>query len=517
MPRRDGAGVIEVRVGWKSQAETLIHVPRPTDRATSCRPKRLLVASGGEYHTTGGRRSVVLRGITLLSAEDGGRSALLQLLAAGVPREGKFVALAAPIPQSFAGDFEVRALRLWRRTLFLPRKDPITSNDLLSVNKFRSSLDQLQQRRAHRLAGPWQVIGSDEIRYIECVDASSHGRSGSCDEGALFVSGGSASLWLWPDSHAKWRVETEGEASLMQQAQVSTVEEDSPGVLCWSDGSRWERQHALDSEEIVLQGLSPQVVECFCNAAEEMLSITTQSNAVSGDVVRRWPGRLVPVYQCSSAQASSLQGRSLVPLDLSSMESQLKAFATRLSEANIEETGTESGSDAEDGSDDDADADCPVDVSQERVDEQYMWRVAEENDWGPGLSCDPRNLCFVESALAMPPSAICVECEQEGKMFSKSQLSRHPEDRRCQDCVRSSCLSVYRPAREMSAVVVSATKVSTELPLVNGVAAQTTSQPVVCSACGVQLTRQNLSDSQKKKTPSRRRCNDCVKADVTAT
>merc|ERR1712032_819968 len=146
----------------------------------------------------------------------------------------------------------------------------------------------------------------------------------------------------------------------------------------------------------------------------------------------------------------------------------------------------------------------------ERINEQYMWRVAKENDWGPGLNCDPRNLCFVESALAMPPSAVCVECEQEGKMFSKSQLSRHPDDRRCQDCVRRP-FSVYRPADEMSDGIASAVKVCTELPPADGVVAQTTSQSVVCSACGVQLTRHNLSDSQKKKTPSRRRCNDCVK------
>merc|ERR1719330_328345 len=106
------------------------------------------------------------------------------------------------------------------------------------------------------------------------------------------------------------------------------------------------------------------------------------------------------------------------------MESSLAAFRAQLTPNDLQE-GEEANELAEQCSQDsDSDDDTPVDVSQEAVNEEFMWRLAEEVNWGPNES---RHLCFVESAIAMPAAAVCVDCEQEDKLFSKSQLARHPE------------------------------------------------------------------------------------------
>jgi len=152
------------------------------------------------------------------------------------------------------------------------------------------------------------------------------------------------------------------------------------------------------------------------------------------------------------------------------------------------------GSDEED--------DRGVDVSQEGVNEDYMWRLAEDPTFGPHQS---RHLCFVESAIALPPSAVCVECEKEGKVFSKSQLARHPDERRCQECVQKTLATIYGPT-----VVAAGTK-CTAMPAIP-VETRPGTQVALCCVCKVQLSNTNCSRSQKQKTPSRRKCNDCVSA-----
>merc|ERR1712166_146907 len=118
-----------------------------------------------------------------------------------------------------------------------------------------------------------------------------------------------------------------------------------------------------------------------------------------------------------------------------------------------------------------------------------MWRLAHDMTWGPAES---RSLVLVESALAFPSTAVCVECEEEGKQFSKSQLARHPDERRCRDCVERTLSAVYRPSA-------TAAQSASALP-----------QVMVCSVCKVQLTKQISSASQRQKIPSKRKCNSCV-------
>jgi len=493
MPRRDGHGLLEVRVSWKSQAETLVHVPRPCDRGVACRPKRFLVASGGEYHNTGGRRSVVLRGATLLPSGDGGRSALLWLLAAGMPREAKFVALAAPCRSLARGDFEVRAVRFWQRTICLSEGEPLTGADLQTVNLFRSSLLELQRRRPHRLAGTWRVTGSGELRHIECLDAA---------QLALVVSGGLQRLMLRSEGGPCWQAEVAESSDGAEHpwVAVGSAEEERAGVLSWSDGSRWEQLGAnSDWRAPALDGLAPQTVLGFRRAAELVLGATEVDGAPPcGDCASpRWPARLVPVRTLAfepAAEGFPAAGSALAPLDLASVEARLAAFAARLSSDDLVAGGQEvSNLDCVDDSDDDDDT--AVDVSQEAVNEEYMWRLAEQEDFSPG---DSRQLCFVESALALPPTAICVECEQEGKPFSKTQLGRHPDERRCQDCVNKSIAAVYRPVNAPGG------------PAGPRPGAGAPPPAPKCSACGTQLSRENCSASQRQKPPAKRRCNGCV-------
>lgn len=115
-----------------------------------------------------------------------------------------------------------------------------------------------------------------------------------------------------------------------------------------------------------------------------------------------------------------------------------------------------------------------------------MWSLAEQATWSPMQSYQ---LTFAESALAMPRSAICAECEEEGKRFSKSQLARRPDERKCADCVKK---NLPGASQSSSAVL--------------GV----TCAPILCCMCSTQLTATNCSQSQKQKSVGARKCNDCV-------
>lgn len=533
MPRRDGLGMLEVRVSWKSQAETLLHVPRPGDRGAKCRPKRLLVASGGEYHTVGGRRSVMLRGVTLLPTEDGGRSALLWLLAAGVPREGKLVALAAPVGSldPFSGDFEIRALRLWQRTLCLHPAEPITGGDLRTVNEFRTALLELQRRRPHRLAGLWRDGGGHEWT-LECLTApkaveGTEDAEGPAEE--LILSGGppgsrrvGARLRCRRGDSRWWLELAEGAAA----AEPCSAEESGGGVeLSWADGSTWVRQEGRGSDAPLLAALGKGAVQRLAAAAQALFGITAGEQQAASAVPfgrtirrgmagshrplgqRRWPARLVPLHV---AQGLGQGAPHLAPFNLGTVEAQLAAFAGRLTAEDAE--GSENGHD-----DDDEPNDEDFDVSQEGVNEEYTWQLAEEEDWSPATS---RKLCFVESALALPPTPFCVDCEQEGKSFSKLQLHRHPDERRCKDCIAKSMNSVYRPSSG-DGVALAAAPSNAPPPSVVRVAALpayagvSTSQVAVCSVCRLQLTKETCSTSQRQKAPTKRRCNSCVDSAAT--
>ena len=150
---------------------------------------------------------------------------------------------------------------------------------------------------------------------------------------------------------------------------------------------------------------------------------------------------------------------------------------------------------------------------QEGVNEDFMWSLAEKDTWD---LCDSRGLCFVESAIALPPTAVCVECELRGQSFSKVQLTKHPGERRCQTCIRKATASVYRPASIDIAAVMGSHTASLAAPAVVRVdalpayAGAVTTPVAICSVCHVQLTKINCSTSQRSKVPSRRRCYDCV-------
>jgi len=272
-----------------------------------------------------------------------------------------------------------------------------------------------------------------------------------------------------------------------------------------------------DSASQVLGALGPETLGAFKRSAETLLSITEADEAEVGHSghrqAPRWLARLVPVLQGHAVPESGAtsRGRScLAPLDLAAAEATMAAFSAKLDDQDFVESDTEVADEDEEGSDDD---DFHVDVSQEGVNEEYMWRLAEDEDFAPSLS---RNLCFVESALALPPSPICVECErEEGIRFSKSQLGRHPEDRRCEECVAKSMATVYRPATIAGPVSAVGPPQPPPPPVAGGVAATligggTTSQAPLCSICRIQLNKQNCSSAQRQKAPTRRRCNGCV-------
>jgi len=489
MPRRDGSGnLIEVRVGWKTQAETLLHVPRARDRTTRCRPKRFMVASGGEYHSNGGRRFVFLRGTTVLPAEDGGRSALLWLLSAGVPFDAKFVALAAPSRTLAPGDFEVRALRLWQRTLWLPRSSPLTSADFRVVNAFRSSMLELQRRRPHRLAGEWQVYASAEVRQIECLDFAA--QSASEDGDVLIVSGGPQTLTLVGRSDGiNWRLQGAVE-------ECTCMEVD--GCLQWSDGSTW-RQNGREDAQPILSMFGTAVRGQLRTVARNILDIT-DSDVSEGSSGRQWPGRLVPMRTARG----SLPGRSnfLDPFDLDAVDAQLSAFSRRLTQHDLEsseeeDVEPEDAGELDGASDEEDGEEACVDVSQERINEEYMWRCAEEPNWGANES---RQMVFVESAIALPSQPFCVACEMEGKPFSKSQLMKHPDERRCRDCVKKAAEDNYRRSYNLGGLRTGPP------PKTSG---ETPQNFATCVDCNTRLTNENCSNSQRQKKPNYRRCKTC--------
>jgi len=137
-----------------------------------------------------------------------------------------------------------------------------------------------------------------------------------------------------------------------------------------------------------------------------------------------------------------------------------------------------------------------MDTSQEAVNEDYMWRLAENDDFEPR---EAKYLALVESTLALPMSTTCAECEKEGKSFSKRQLARPWEHRVCEDCIREKQVQVYKPADG----------VGPTLPDF-AVAGPGSCQLALCSVCRAQLTKQNCTPSQKSKAPSRRKCISCV-------
>lgn len=519
---------MEVRVNWRSQAETLIDVPNKGHYASKSRPKRFLVATGGEYHSTGGRRSIILRGATVLPSEDGGRTALMWLLAAGIPREAQVVAMAASTAKAQQGEFEVQAVRLWQRTLLLPPHDPLTRFDLGMVNQFRMALIELQKlafqkRKPHRLTGAWMTGNNGEIRHIECLDADHPERlkdEKPCSgEEVLLVSGGPRPMVLRGQlGGTRWTVEmTQGHPGMI--ALPEYVEARSGQTLVWSSGACWKPHGVLDQEERgpVLGALNREVVSKFQAAAQGLLRATLARPPATPAIKnsksqgrRRLHARLIALHT-DQRNEHNKRVNPIAPFNLRSVDCQMAEFAKQFSDS---ESPSDSENEAE-GVDSGQDSDDSVDVSQEGVNEEYMWQLAEQPQFAPFES---RGLTFVESALALPASSTCIECEREGVSFSKSQQSRHPDERRCKDCIAKGNAPVPPTPSAASSKTTAGTPAKAPASG-SGQASSPAPVPQVtkCCACGVPLTKENCSPSQKSKVAGRRKCKACVSASNTLT
>lgn len=472
MPRRDGRGMMEVRVGWKSEADSMMHVPTAHDRISRCRPKAFLVGSGAEYQNTAGRgRFPVFRGTTVLPQEDGGRTAILWLLAAGEPREGKFVGLMAP--GQAQGEIEVRSVRLWRKTIWLRDDNPITSSDLRVVNSFRRSLIDLQHRKPHRLAGYWLVStpaagGGSRVqesgrRHIECVETfvpiseqySSRSAWRHKLEDVLWVSLGPTGFSLRLGStERRWEVQQPQPASDLEAAEEPAslpawCEEEEDGGLLWSDGTHWIRPsdegRGTEVEMPALSSFSQETLAQFHRAAGKLFDITSEEelpSVPSESAQPKWLARLCPV-RCDAGDLP--HNGPPIPFNLVPAEEYLHEFREQLGPDDVETAGDRwhfHGDDL-DAIEEEEDQ-IEIDTSQEGVEEEWMWTLANRPTFS---TTDSRNMVFVETSIALPKTAVCVECEEEDKAFSKSQLAKHPDDRRCKDCIEKAQKAAYKPSK----------------------------------------------------------------------
>lgn len=457
MPRRGEDGVYEVCVSWRSQASTLLQrVPPDGCGGARSRPKSFLVASGAEAKYIGGKQAVTMRGSTVLPDEYGGRTALLWLLASGHPLSGELVALASP---GFGADrrLEIQGVRVWQRTLRLPRSSPITADHLQAVNRFRAALSEVQRRRYHRLAGTWDVtkkvgpafttIGK---KHVECLDIGEQK----------------------PRAPSMPRSACEG-LKIAGEAMPSGFTE-AEGRLSWADDdTTWARSSSACAadEFCLLAGIAPEVIQDLREAARNLLW-PISSHATSD---KRWPKRLVPLR----VTAGHIGG--LAPFDIGPAEMRIAAFRAELGDSDAEESDDDSGPN-------------PADVDPDTMDEDWMWTLADHPDFSVS---DSIALCFDESPLALPTVPICWVCGEEGAgvKFSKAQLTRRQDERECEDCVRKRHNAPQQSGGGLrcgpSGSIV---------------------EPTRCMKCRVVLTSENCSKSQKQKTSSRRLCIPCVNA-----
>eukprot|EP00811_Abedinium_folium_P033424 NODE_6389_length_1676_cov_6.568754.p1 GENE.NODE_6389_length_1676_cov_6.568754~~NODE_6389_length_1676_cov_6.568754.p1 ORF type:complete len:355 (-),score=103.79 NODE_6389_length_1676_cov_6.568754:610-1569(-) len=312
------------------------------------------------------------------------------------------------------------------------------------------------------------------MRQLECIDVPAAVVDGARE--MLSISWGvqqRLSLWGRPGK-SKWvaDVHENGEAQKGKEGKDRNE---------WSNGAVWTQLPGQESQ--VLGMLSAQTVASVKEWAERLLTITQDDGGIQSIDPTRWPARLVPLCTEPTDYNSSLN-----PFDLVSVEAQIATFKYQLTEDDAEVSdGSEAA--ASEASSGEEDEDVVVDTSQEAISEEYMWRLAQDPVWPAQQS---RDVVFVESALALPPTPICAECEKEGQSFSKSQLSRHPDDRKCTACVELNKNEIYKPATGPG----------------GGVAPP---EQTTCSVCKVLLVvKKNCTASQRQKAPSRRRCNACL-------
>lgn len=511
MPRRGGGGPREVRVSWKSQLETMVHIPQRGERGARCRPKRLLVAAGGDEIFSASGRTVHLRCATLLPVDDGGRSALLWLLASGMPGVEESVVLVAPTrPDVCPRDFEIRAVRLWRYTLCFRPGDYITSADLQAVNAFRVALLGMQRHRPHRLSGRWvrRVVGVEVEYVVECVAPSTQGseeilavvraKQGATSTDGAGLSQLDASPELEPEfelhrcrGSVQWRL-------LRQHTEVATAQErnDRGTQLHMSDGSVWTlRHHGGDGTPLLAQLGGAR--DDFRRAAQEVFSMTDGRQRLTAGAapLGRRHGALARLAPLIAPAAHGEGCPNLAPFDLDALSASVARFGAQMTGDGAIDRGEAHEEDMEDEMAEDAFDDASLDISQEARDDEFMWHLAEEANFSLE---NARMINLVESAIALPREPVCAECGEEGKPFSKTQLRQHADRRTCKDCLERG----NRPASSGSP------------PQRPPASAATAAAPPVevtrCCACNVELSRENCSASQRQKHSKARRCLQCV-------
>lgn len=479
MPYRNCEGLKEVCLNWKSPAYSLLNTTRRwPDR---CRPKRFVVASGGDYrtdyHGDTKTRVTMLRGISVLPSRDGGRQALLWFLAAGVPRDAQMTALCAPCeaPGNTLDPkhFEIRGLWMWERTLRLPNNAIITSKDLKVVNDFRQALKKMQSYQPHRLAGTWYAEDAAfRIDYLE--EDGEDGKEGRHD--ILIISNLSArcedvrKLYPCPGG---WSLPTDGGCRL----------EELP------HGLRYEGRVLTRTEELaILEQFNPKSLKALKEAADALMKVSKTPQRRSP-----WPGRLVPLWADTA----------MSPFDLTDIEKRLTNFCSDLQDRS-DLWGFVSQE--EDNNGDMEDDEVYIDTSLEKINKGYMWTLAESETFDLD-NCE--YLQMPENSIALPTAAVCVMCEEQGKTFSKRQLANPTHNRLCQDCIleKTAALQGNAYIKAEKSILRPPTVAQTMPKLVPAAAAQL---PKVCSVCKKLLDANNSTGTQRTKPTNKRKCQACA-------
>ncbi|CAJ1327557.1 unnamed protein product [Effrenium voratum] len=475
MPFRSGRGLKEVCLNWKAQAASLMQI-QGCPPSTRSRPKRFAVACGGDYrhdhHTE--RRVTMLRGVSVLPDEQGGRTALLWLLAGGVPREAAMTALVAPTESLEPHEFEVRGLWMWERTFRLPDHAVISSADLRAVNDFRQTYCELTQSRPHRLAGLWW----DRKRHlfqIECLDDPSGGLSELL------------SIQDSRDAGNPTRLRQQGRSSLWVPLEGEGVCEETPEGLLWR-GELLSREPTVPA---AVEQLRLSAVQDWSRAADMLMQVAEAPPLRRGP----WPGRIVPL----------VAETAMSPIDLDAVETLMANFRDQL--RKMPEQSGFTSQDEDSDSDEDEENDGYRDRELEKINQDWMWRLAEMENFS---ALDVHNLVLRENSLALPTAAVCVGCGEEGKPFSKRQLGQPAHLRMCQECVLTLVAmqqgKVYKPPEK---TIIRSSAAPARPPALIPVAK-------VCCVCNQQIDKENSTITQLAKPCGKRKCKACLAKTATA-
>eukprot|EP00929_Paragymnodinium_shiwhaense_P123712 TRINITY_DN9788_c0_g2_i1.p1 TRINITY_DN9788_c0_g2~~TRINITY_DN9788_c0_g2_i1.p1 ORF type:complete len:1582 (-),score=344.17 TRINITY_DN9788_c0_g2_i1:185-4930(-) len=495
MPRFGRQKLVQVRLPWRSCAYSMSYRPRRGDRHKRSRPKQFLIASGGEYRSGNGERTVELRGVTVLP-EGRDKLALMWLLAGGAPYQAEMIALAAPSPEkhwvnnassvqepyvdNWRHDWEIRAIRMWGTTLHLKSEETIKRSDMELVNRFRQDLLRIHRQLPHQLSGRWVRQGYEQqLFHIECFN--NH-------EGlvlnVLNSRNWKINLLKDPTKTNRWQVR-KGEHSdghcILEWCETNA----DNTMLKWDNGGIWIRPPAevqhnrRDMLDDILSLFSAGSIDQFRGTAVDLLTKTQEPPTkprrppTTPGARSRYPGRLVALttddrWSCRAEQGSPM----FAPWDLGNMQRQMDGVVKTVEEEDYEEVHSEGGDSSQDFSDDDR----RVNKVHESNDDEGWLPIATKEDW----SChDLRSIVFVETALALHDDVACSVCGcEELSNFSKAQLARG-EHRRCKDCINQTHEASSDPSR--------------------------------CVVCHDILTLENSSKKQRQQTKaSDRRCTKCV-------